>query len=114
MLAEKNTLTKHPDKTFIGRIEKGIDFLGYHFSQAGISIAIDTVERFVKRAARLYEQERHGSDGTPLLGMYVRRWVVWAMGGLGDKQKPRAEAGLSGWNRGHVGTDPVRCTLLWV
>ncbi len=22
---------KHPDKTFIGRIEKGFDFLGYHF-----------------------------------------------------------------------------------
>jgi RNA-directed DNA polymerase len=24
-------LQKHPDKTFIGRIEKGFDFLGYHF-----------------------------------------------------------------------------------
>ncbi len=22
---------KHPDKTFIGRIEKSFDFLGYHF-----------------------------------------------------------------------------------
>jgi RNA-directed DNA polymerase len=37
-------LTKHPDKTFIGRIEKGFDFLGYHFSRAGLSIAADTVE----------------------------------------------------------------------
>ena len=25
-------LEKHPDKTFIGRIDKGVDFLGYHFS----------------------------------------------------------------------------------
>jgi hypothetical protein len=25
-------LEKHPDKTFIGRIERGFDFLGYHFS----------------------------------------------------------------------------------
>ena len=25
-------LEKHPDKTFIGRIEKGFDFLGYHFA----------------------------------------------------------------------------------
>jgi hypothetical protein len=24
-------LRTHPDKTFIGRIEKGFDFLGYHF-----------------------------------------------------------------------------------
>jgi hypothetical protein len=24
-------LAKHPDKTFIGRIMKGFDFLGYHF-----------------------------------------------------------------------------------
>ncbi len=27
-------LEKHPDKTFIGRIEKGFDFLGYHFGPA--------------------------------------------------------------------------------
>jgi RNA-directed DNA polymerase len=24
-------VSRHPDKTFIGRIEKGFDFLGYHF-----------------------------------------------------------------------------------
>jgi hypothetical protein len=29
-------LEKHPDKTFIGRIEKGFDFLGYHFSPEGL------------------------------------------------------------------------------
>jgi len=28
-------LEKHPDKTSIGRIEKGFDFLGYHFNQMG-------------------------------------------------------------------------------
>ncbi len=32
-------LEKHPDKTFIGRIEKGFDFLGYHFSPEGLSMA---------------------------------------------------------------------------
>ena len=26
-------LEKHPDKTFIGRIERGFDFLGYSFSR---------------------------------------------------------------------------------
>jgi len=80
---------------FIGRIEKGFDFLGYHFSRAGFSIAASAIERFVKRATRLYEQEQHGSDGTPLLGRYVRRWMGWALGGLGEKiETPRTEAGL--------------------
>lgn len=27
-------LEKHPDKTFIGKIERGFDFLGYHFGRA--------------------------------------------------------------------------------
>ena len=31
-------LEKHPDKTFIGRIERGFDFLGYHFSRAGLTV----------------------------------------------------------------------------
>ena len=29
------SLDKHPDKRFIGRVEKGFDFLGYHFSRHG-------------------------------------------------------------------------------
>ncbi len=33
------------------------------------------LEGFVERAARLYEQEREGRDGSSALGMYVRRWV---------------------------------------
>ena len=35
----KLKLGKHPDKTFIGRIERGFDFLGYHFSPGGLSLA---------------------------------------------------------------------------
>ncbi len=35
-------LLKHPDKTFIGRIEKGFDFLGYHFGPEGLSVAART------------------------------------------------------------------------
>ena len=87
-------LTEHSDKAFIGRIDKGFDFLGYHFSRAGLSIAIKTVERFVKHATQLYEHEQHGSTGTPLFGRYVRRWESWALGGLGEKHKPRIEAEL--------------------
>ncbi len=36
-------LEKHRDKTFIGRIEKGFDFLGYHFSPQGLGVAKKTV-----------------------------------------------------------------------
>ena len=50
-------LEKHPDKTFIGRIERGFDFLGYHFRPAGLSVAQKTVDNFLQRATRLYEQE---------------------------------------------------------
>ncbi len=32
-------LEKHPEKTFIGRIEKGFYFLGYHFSRAELTVA---------------------------------------------------------------------------
>ena len=73
-------LEKHPDKTFIGRIEKGFDFLGYHFSPEGLSVAEKTVEKLLARAVRLYEQEQGESLGSPLLGLYVKRWVRWAKG----------------------------------
>ena len=55
-------LEKHPDKTFIGRIERGFDFLGHHFSRRGLTLARSTIEKFVERTSRLYEQE---AGGTP-------------------------------------------------
>lgn len=35
-------LTKHPDKTFIGWIKTGFDFLGYHITLAGIGLSVKT------------------------------------------------------------------------
>ncbi len=78
-------LEKHPDKTYIGRIEKGFDFLGYHFGPEGLSMAEETWKKFVERATRLYEQERGRSDGLSALGMYVRRWNAWSTGETGDE-----------------------------
>ncbi len=63
-------LEKHPDKTFIGKIERGFDFLGYHFSRDGPRVAKATIQRFVERATRLYEQECEEPDGSSTLGMY--------------------------------------------
>ena len=50
-------LERHPDKTFIGRIERGFDFLGTHFGPEGLTMAARSIEQFVERALRLYEQE---------------------------------------------------------
>ncbi len=87
-------LEKHPDKTFIGRIERGFDFLGYHFSREGLAVAKATIEKFLERATRLYEQERREPEGSPRIGMYVRRWLWWVEGGLLRKETP-PERGLS-------------------
>jgi RNA-directed DNA polymerase len=62
---------QHPDKTFVGRISRGFDFLGYRFSSSEIvGVATQTVERCVERMIRLYEQ---GADEIRI-GNYVRRW----------------------------------------
>ena len=71
-------LQQHPDKTFIGRVSRGFDFLGYEFTPAGLEVAPPTVERCVQRVSRLYEQ---GVDMIHI-GTYVRRWLRWARSGL--------------------------------
>lgn len=83
-------LAKHPDKTFIGRIEKGFDFLGYHFDRTGLRVATATLQRFLDKAARLYEQEHRDPQGPAVLGRYVRRWLGWACGGLRAGPSPPA------------------------
>ena len=40
-------LEKHPEKTFIGRMERGFDFLGYHLSPEGLAVAEKTIEKFL-------------------------------------------------------------------
>ncbi len=48
-------LEKHPDKTFIGKIEKGFDFLGYHFSKKALTIARIMWQKHALRIIQLYE-----------------------------------------------------------
>jgi hypothetical protein len=40
-----------------------------------LAMAEKTIEKFLARAVRLYEQEREEPFGSPRLGLYVRRWV---------------------------------------
>jgi hypothetical protein len=72
-------MEQHPDKTFVGRISRGFDFLGYRLSAAGVvGVAWPSVQTCVERINRLYEQ---GADAVRI-GQYVRRWWTWARSGI--------------------------------
>jgi RNA-directed DNA polymerase len=75
-------LEKRPEKTFIGTIEKGFDFLGYHLRPEGLRVAQATLEKFIARATQLYEQGPSGRLASARLGEYVQRWGKWARAGL--------------------------------
>ena len=36
-------VVKHPDKTFVGRIARGFEFLGFAFSDGGVWVATDAL-----------------------------------------------------------------------
>src|SRR5439155_9423350 len=85
-------LEKHPGKTFIGCVERGFDFLGYRVSPAGLTVAEETLRRFVARATRLYEQEGDRRAAAVSLGLYVRRWATWATAGVSPLGRPSRNA----------------------
>jgi len=55
---EELKVVQHPDKTFIGKIERGFDFLGYYFSKEGLRLSSSAVSRHVAQCYRLYEQQK--------------------------------------------------------
>jgi len=75
-----------PDKTFIGKISKGFDFLGYHFDGKQLTVAAKTVEKHVLHYRQLYEQLRMKKaisiEMASVLGLYVKRWQRWVAAGL--------------------------------
>ena len=75
-------VNQHPDKTFIGKIERGFDFLGYHFSRKPLRLASITIRKHVEHIYRLYEQQKANPDRAALLGQYVKRWQCWCTAGL--------------------------------
>jgi hypothetical protein len=77
---------KHPDKTYIGKIGNGFDFLGYHFDGKQLTVEAKTVEKHVLRYRQLYEQLRMKKatsiEMASVLGKYVKRWQRWVASGL--------------------------------
>lgn len=76
----------HPDKTQLGRIEHGFDWLGLWFTPTGTSIAPRALENHRAQRMRLYEQaRRRGLSQTAIderVQAYEARWNIWAKGML--------------------------------
>lgn len=71
---------QHPDKTFIGRTERGFDWMGIQFNGSGIEgVAPRALANHRERCRRLYEQVwRHGKKKTlARVSAYVKRWTIW-------------------------------------
>lgn len=77
-------LQKQPENTFIGRVEKGFDFLGYHLRPGRLELSASTRQGFAEHVLRLYGREQGRSGCQALLGEYVRRWQRWATAGLSE------------------------------
>ena len=75
-------LRKHLAKTFIGRVEKGFDWLVYRLARGdGLHLAARTVGNSVARKTWLYEHTSGRPDRAARRGEYLRRWLHWATAG---------------------------------
>ena len=68
----------HPDKTFIGKTEKGFSFLGYQIHNIGLGIAQQSIENYQVRRQRLQEQQATQKR----LVEYSKRWLSWFKAGV--------------------------------
>jgi hypothetical protein len=76
---EQLKLTVHPDKRYIGKTQRGFDFLGYRIHPHRLlRPALQSLNRLFERARRLHEQ---GADEYRLR-QYVQRWFTWLHSGL--------------------------------
>ena len=88
------SVEKHSDKTFIGRVERGFDFLGYHFAlndseevsespnqtnkEISLTPAPSAIRRMTEKLSRLYEQRASKER----VDQYMDHWIRWFLRGL--------------------------------
>ena len=65
-------LKMHPDKTFLGCIKKGFEFLGIHFGDTP-EISKRSQENHHAKLAQRYAQ----GTSTAHIGAYIARWTSW-------------------------------------
>ncbi len=68
----KLTFKKHPDNEFIGLVEKECNFLGYHFTPYGLSVAKTTLDNHFNKATLFYEQIPSAHEGAERVLNYVK------------------------------------------
>ncbi len=71
-------LSLHPDKTYIGKIEKGFAFLGYQLSNNSLTIHPDTLQ---KHRAQLQQRYAQGAKSNALAD-YAHRFTRWCRAGV--------------------------------
>ena len=64
-------LSKAEDKTFIGKIERGFDFLGFYFTREGMSVSKKSVRKFAENVVLRLSIHSDSEDSkiTPVRGM---------------------------------------------
>lgn len=75
---------QHPDKTFIGKVAKGFDWMGFLFTARGCTaVAPRALANHALKLRRLYEQARRRdlTKGLRRVAEYRKRWARWAMAG---------------------------------
>ena len=90
-------LTLAKPKTFIGKCNKGFDFLGYHIggrensssAEAVISVAKQSFVRMAQKVYWLYEQQARSGNFALGLDRYLKNWVKWAKAGLREVIRPK-------------------------
>jgi hypothetical protein len=75
-ILNKLKLKKHPNKTFIGRVTKKFEFLGFKFSDKGlVNLAKKTKTNFLSKLLKLYEYS--GQNREDKITAYLRRFIGW-------------------------------------
>ena len=77
-------LTLAQDKTYIGRISHGFNFLGFHHHPSGVGVSPKTLSRMFQKLAWLYEQQASRKR----LQAYLKRWQTWVNTQVGDLRFP--------------------------
>ncbi|MBJ7540071.1 hypothetical protein [Marinomonas transparens] len=74
--------TKHPFKTYIGKIkDSGFDFLGYRITaqiKEKVTLAWKTIANHIDKLQQLYEQ----GATQQRIAEYVKHWLQWARSGV--------------------------------
>jgi RNA-directed DNA polymerase len=71
---------QHPDKTFIGKVEKGFDWMGFLFTSQGcVGVAPRALANHALKLRRLYEHARHTHHASVMcrVAEYRARWAAW-------------------------------------